>query len=373
MRPTSPALSLSYRTSTRAFTLIEILLATLIASLILGATYSVYLAASKTWNRSRNTSFNYQYARAAFSLIEQHLRCALPPSSKSGILFKGEDTEPPETAAGPSSTSPTSSGQQTPSTPAEGASPTTSEKNRPSSGNASAETTETLVDLLFPPGKPLDFRTTSPELNANDTEQEPSLQSDSLQFVSTGQIHGIGTHNRADLCELCFFLTPPSSTELPTLVMLRNLVPTGTFTDAGNTTQSLSTEDAQESQTQSSQMVELAPNVVSFDVVYFDGTEWVAEWKNKQNLPLAAEITLVLADPQGVSNPVVLTKLVSLNLASTPDSESAGNPGDSGKSADGQNPPPPQRGQGGPPPQGGPQPPNGPRPGGSPPSGGENR
>ncbi|HPS02476.1 MAG TPA: prepilin-type N-terminal cleavage/methylation domain-containing protein [Candidatus Sumerlaeota bacterium] len=371
MRRTFPVPPIFRRGPTRAFTLIEILLATLIASLILGATYSVYLAASKTWNRSRNVSFNYQYARAAFSLLEQHLRCALPPDSKSGITFKGEDTEPPETAAGPS-TSTSSRDQQKTSTP-ESSSSDASGTNRPSSGNVSAETTETLVDLLFPPGKPLDFRTTSPELKANNTEQEPSLQSDSLQFVSTGQIHGLGTHNRADLCELRFFLTPPTSTELPTLVMLRNLVPTGNFADASSTTQSLATQDAQESQTQSSQMVELAPNVVSFDVVYFDGTEWVAEWNNKPTLPLAAEITLVLADPQGVSNPVVLTKLISLNLASPPDKESGNSEKTPEKTENGQNPPPPQGGQGGPPPQGGSQQPNGPRPGGPPPSGGENR
>ncbi len=360
MRRTLTVPPIPRRASKRAFTLIEILLATVIASLILGATYSVYLAATRTWNRSRSASFNHQYARAVFSLLEQHLRCALSPDSRTGITFEGLDTEPPEITGSPSTSVSSQSRQNTPSS---GVSENAPESNPDSTGNVSEEVTETLVDLLFPPEKPLDFRTTSPELNAIDTEQEPWLQSDSLQFVSTGQIHGAGTHNRADLCELRVFLTAPTATELPMLVMLRNIVPTGNFAEPENQTDPLATQDEQETQTQSSQMFELAPNIVSFDVVYFDGTEWVAEWTSKETLPLAVEITLVFADPNGVSNPVALTKLVSLNLASAPDTKSGNDRGTEEKPADGQTPPGSQ-------PQGAP-PPDGPGAGGPPPAGGE--
>jgi type II secretory pathway pseudopilin PulG len=355
MRRTHPVLSIPRRKPASAFTLIEILLATLIASLILGATYSVYLAASQSWNRSRSASFNYQYARATFSLLEQHLRCALPPDSKTGITFEGLDTDPPETTKGSSASSsaPDAQNSGAPDTPRTG-----QESNSDSADSNAQEVTETLVDVLFPPEKPLDFRTTSPQLKANDTNQETWLQSDSLQFVSTGQIHGAGTHNRADLCELRFFLAPPTATELPRLVMLRNIVPTGSFSEPTDQTTSsttpLTTQDAQETQTQSSQQIELAPNIVSFDVVYFDGTEWVAEWKNGKSLPQAVEIALVFADPDGVSNPVVLTKLVSLNLASAPENEAADTNGTTEKSPN--NPMPPTNNQAPPPPQGAPPP-----------------
>jgi hypothetical protein len=222
------------------------------------------------------------------------------------------------------------------------------------------------VDRLFPPEEPLEFRTTSPALNPNDTEQEPWLQSDSLQFVSTGQVHGAGTHNRADLCELRFFLAPPTATELPRLALLRNIVPTGDFTEPDTQNDPLATQDEQATQTQSSQWVELAPNVVNFDVVYFDGTEWIAEWTGRQTLPPAVEITLVLADPDGVSDPLVLSKLISLNLASLPTSEA---PDETDTPED-----VPNEDRSGEPPRNAPPPSNGPPRGDAPPpQGGEDR
>jgi len=64
-----------------------------VSSLILGATYSSYLAAVGAWNRSRAARQQYQHARVALSIMERYLRCAVEPDSDASIVFEGEGLE----------------------------------------------------------------------------------------------------------------------------------------------------------------------------------------------------------------------------------------------------------------------------------------
>lgn len=199
----------------RGFTLVEVLVGTTIAVLIVGAAYSTYLAAANSWQKSRSTSANYQYGRAAMSVMERSIRSALPPSNDTGIVFTGESYV--------------------------------------------IEGTE--------------------------------LAADSVRFTCTGNRFTVGRPGMSDIAEIEFFLDISESLGEPSLMMRRRVVPS---------------EDPE----YEGEVDELAPNVVSFNVRYHDGIDFVDEWEG-QELPQAVQISLVLYNFDGES-PVSFHKLVTL-------------------------------------------------------------
>ena len=58
---------------------------------------------------------------------------------------------------------------------------------------------------------------------------------------------------------------------------------------------------------------ELAPNVISFNVEYFDGTDWIEIWDDDEKLPKAVEITMILFDADHQETPIKFSKLVFIN------------------------------------------------------------
>ena len=69
------------------FSLIELVVALSVSTLVLGATLSAYLAATGSWERCRNASEETAEARLALSTIERHLRAALYPGDTGSIVF----------------------------------------------------------------------------------------------------------------------------------------------------------------------------------------------------------------------------------------------------------------------------------------------
>jgi len=77
-----------YRRS--GFTVIELLMALLISTLILGAAASAFVTTSKSWERGSQTYKHIQVCRSISDLLERYIRGAVTPSGLN-IIFWGED------------------------------------------------------------------------------------------------------------------------------------------------------------------------------------------------------------------------------------------------------------------------------------------
>jgi len=62
-------------------------------------------------------------------------------------------------------------------------------------------------------------------------------------------------------------------------------------------------------------LVQIGGQIVSFDLRFFDGTEWLDEWYYDTEAPVAVEFTLTVADSDGLENPMTLTRLVVIPMA----------------------------------------------------------
>lgn len=75
----------------RGFTLIEILVGLVIATMILGAAAGVFVTALDAWRRGNQSRRVLQTAQALGHTIERQLRSALPPDTKGEVVFWGMD------------------------------------------------------------------------------------------------------------------------------------------------------------------------------------------------------------------------------------------------------------------------------------------
>jgi len=80
------------------FSLIEILIGITISSLIIGSAYAAYLAVGGAWDRSRQNSRHYQYARVALDVIERYLETAMTPDEQGRIVFQAKNEGVPDKA-----------------------------------------------------------------------------------------------------------------------------------------------------------------------------------------------------------------------------------------------------------------------------------
>lgn len=316
----------------RAFTLIELLVGIIISTMIIGATYSAYIAVHDAWEQSRIYSRQYQQARVALSLIEQHLRAAIEPNTKAGIVFEGIDT------------------------PIDIFSDDASMMSDDSSSMYGAETfADTSTNLSDALSDPL----------ADPLAEDMGPQSDRLRFVSTGNPVFPGSRLRSDICQVEFFISTPEdllegtddygvdsvgssdlssassdplfdSTDtdgtvpmgemdlyaepfVPALMMRRFPMPTESagfsddleVFDIDSMALMLTEEETFDT------ALELASGVVSFNVQYFDGLDWLDEWITTDELPRAVEIRLVFAEPGSEANAVTVAKLITINTCTT--------------------------------------------------------
>ena len=61
--------------------------------------------------------------------------------------------------------------------------------------------------------------------------------------------------------------------------------------------------------------IQLAEQINSLNFRYYDGVEWLDEWYDDTQVPVAVEFTLTITDPLERENPMVLTRLVDVPLA----------------------------------------------------------
>jgi type II secretion system protein J len=220
---------------------VELLIAITISTLLIGSAYGAYLAVSQAWDRSRQASRHYQYARVALDTIQRYLQAAVGPDDSGRVVF-----EP---------------------------------KNQ-------------------------------------GVEGKPDYQADSVLFVSTGGRVDPSRANRVDLAQVEFYLNQDPDRPDLGLMMRQRTLPADPQWGHG---------DADE----------LAPDVASFDVRFFDGAQWVEDWPAGQGLPKAAEVTLVFADPEGAWNPAQFSRLIPFKCAS-PDTASSEGAAGAGPGATGE-------------------------------------
>lgn len=203
--------------TSKAFTLVELLVAMIVASFIVGAAFSAYVAAMRAWEKSRSRADGYQHARVALNLMERTLRSAVPPDSSSSVVFSGTDSH-----------------------------------------------------------------ITGTELGA-----------DILRFTTTGMPVSRDRAASADVAEVEFYLDIDEEIGEPRLMFRRRWF-------AGQDEEAFPpVED------------ELAPNIVSFDVTYWDGTEFIESW-SEEKLPRAVRINLTLFDFHADENLLAFERTVFL-------------------------------------------------------------
>jgi len=59
----------------------------------------------------------------------------------------------------------------------------------------------------------------------------------------------------------------------------------------------------------------LVTHLVRFNIIYFNGKEWLNDWVLEKELPKAVEIGLEIADPGRVAGNATFAKLIVLNLS----------------------------------------------------------
>jgi prepilin-type N-terminal cleavage/methylation domain-containing protein len=209
----------------RGFTLVEILIGMIISSMIVGSTFAAYLAAHSSWERCRASSTQYQYGRAALSILEQYVRAALPPDDQANIVFEGQDNP--------------------------------------------------------------------------DGEEDAPTHWDSLHFASSGSLASPGPRFRADLSDVKFSVVQDPGSMLGILVMSRRNLPA----------------DPLLTEIEKPEKGVLVTHLVRFNIIYFNGNEWLNEWVMEKGLPKAVEIALEIADPGQVAGNATFTKLIVLNLS----------------------------------------------------------
>ena len=143
-------------------------------------------------------------------------------------------------------------------------------------------------------------------------DADGSLESDTLRFSTTGGPIVAGHRKVGDICEVQFYLSAPPEGTAPSLMMQKSVLPT----DEASWFEDEDVETMDEAY--ANPPAELAPNVISFDVMYFDGYEWVDEWitESSSSLPRAVQITLVFAAPSQGKKIVQFAKLIVLNTSS---------------------------------------------------------
>jgi prepilin-type N-terminal cleavage/methylation domain-containing protein len=77
--------------ATTAFTLIELMLALVIGTLILSAAAGVFVTTLDAWHRGSRSWAEKQAADKIAALIERHLRAAVSPAVDNQAVFRGED------------------------------------------------------------------------------------------------------------------------------------------------------------------------------------------------------------------------------------------------------------------------------------------
>jgi prepilin-type N-terminal cleavage/methylation domain-containing protein len=84
----------------RGFTMVELLVALIVATMIMGVASGVFVTAFRSWERGSEVWETLQIARTTSDMIERHLRSAMAPSGDGRVIFYGEDLSEGEDVLG---------------------------------------------------------------------------------------------------------------------------------------------------------------------------------------------------------------------------------------------------------------------------------
>lgn len=258
---------------TAGFTLLELLLALLLGSLLMLAVAAAIDIHLRLVRVGRTEVERAQLARALLGRIAHDLR--------STVQYRKVDLS----TYSASSSSSSSSGGAGAATPASSASSTSSS----SSSSSTADNTTNLADATQLP--------TVFGLYGNLKELQldvvRSPRADQIQSAVTAEAASTETVPLSGVNTITYFLASNTATASASSGLMRRevdrwqavwLAEQGELTDAGR------------------EIGPLADEVMDVEFHYFDGTEWVDEWDTSERLglPMAVEVALVIARPPSV-------------------------------------------------------------------------
>lgn len=143
----------------------------------------------------------------------------------------------------------------------------------------------------------------------NDGDEEAGLDYDTVIFLSAANARFPRELALADLCEIEFFIDTGSRGQADNEQVATDSNVGGLWMRIDPTP-----DDDVES---GGYLVALGEQVVSLDFRFFDGYEWLEEWYFDNEVPEAIEFTITVSDPDGLENPMTLTRLVTVPTAAT--------------------------------------------------------
>jgi len=264
----------------RGFTLVEVMVASLLLVIILGGVYATFSAGRRATLIVEERGDLVQTARVLLTRITAELEELYlePPPLESSTTATGGTPGGAATPSGAGETPPSSElGAETPEFPGI---PT----DTAAAGEGSAAAEEEGASL-------------PPLLGSRDENGAPDA--DQIEFTAR-----IGPRRRGELppttlARVQYYLDTDDSTEEQGLIRTENR-----YLDLA--------EDEE-----GTRVEELSPLVRSLEFRYYDGEaeEWADEW-DQEAPPLAVEVSLVVADPEEREEPVDVSGVVSLKLVS---------------------------------------------------------
>jgi hypothetical protein len=157
----------------------------------------------------------------------------------------------------------------------------------------------------------------------NDGDEESDY--DSVCFLSSANPRFPRELDKSDLCEVEFYIDTGAETEetaQPTAEMtgeaakqpLASASASGANTAKGGLWMRIDPTPDDDIET-GGYLVELGEQITSLNFRFFDGMEWLEDWYDETQVPIAVEFTLTVSELQGRENPMTLTRLVTIPMA----------------------------------------------------------
>lgn len=280
----------------RGFTLLELVLALGLASLLLGA---LYTALQMHWSAAAVGQVEMersQVARALFRRIETDLRSVVFRST--ALTSISDDGSTSSTSSGSTSSASGSSGTTSGSTSSSGTANSSSSTTSTSSSTTSSSTTtdsySTQKTGIFGDSQSLIVHLSLPS--------RPTSLTASLSAAPSHSANGVTAYTNSDLQSVAYFLAGSSSTLAQQIfggTSGAQAPATGLARLQGDRMAMQAADQAGDLSVLASGVQLLAPEVASIQFEYFDGVSWSTSWDSgvSNSIPNAVRITIEFLPP----------------------------------------------------------------------------
>jgi prepilin-type N-terminal cleavage/methylation domain-containing protein len=235
----------------RGMTLIEILVGIAISTILAGAGYAVYAAATSGWEKSRRRIDMRQRGQSALELMARCLRAAQIPDSADDLVFEGDNVE------------------------------------------IEAESTAPFYSSVF-----------------GDEEDGAVLNLDSLGFRTNAPIHLFGDEETPDQVEVEFYLEGGPEEEIETETGIEEFEEEDLEGPPSGATLLMRVDPTYDADmTGGGWIVEVVDGIEQLNFSFYNGSDWKESWTSSDGPPTAVEVGLSVLDPLGKERPMVFTRI----------------------------------------------------------------